>query len=293
MEKDLNPKQAVQILLSYHLLAGHDCIVSDDAICSYAQEEQAIPDWMRPERQSHSNSAQKSIKSSAPLPAFKPETATPLHKKLSYDTQHDSILDARQRAAAAGNLDALREALESFDGCGLKKTARQLVFSDGNPQAKVMMVGEAPGRDEDAQGKPFVGRAGQLLNAMLAAIGLTRDHVYIANSIPWRPPGNRTPTAEETALCLPFIERQIELVDPAILVFLGGTSAKTLLRTTTGITRLRGRWMDYSINDVKLVTLAMLHPASLLRNPINKRHAWNDMLMLKHKMAELGIIPSS
>src|SRR5260221_1897424 len=154
---------------------------------------------------------------------------------------------ARATAKAAANLDELRAALDRFEGCGLRKTATQIVFADGNPQARVMLVGEAPGRDEDIQGLPFVGRSGQLLDRMLAAIGLDRTQVYIANVVPWRPPGNRTPTPQETTICLPFTRRQIELVGPKILVCLGGSSAQTLLGLKEGITRSRGQWFDYEM----------------------------------------------
>jgi uracil-DNA glycosylase family 4 len=194
----------------------------------------------------------------------------------------ESALYARDTAAAATSLDALRTALDAFEGCGLKRTASRLVFADGNPAAKLMLVGEAPGAEEDRQGLPFVGRAGQLLDRMLAAIGLDRTKVYIANVVPWRPPGNRTPTAQETATCLPFMERQIALVDPDILVCLGGSSAQTLLRLKDGIMRARGKWYDYTIDRGAagprgIRAMATLHPAYLLRQPAHKRLAWRDL----------------
>ena len=156
-----------------------------------------------------------------------------------------AIASAREAARTAPTLEALRALLERFDGCALKSTATRLVFADGNPQARIMFVGEAPGRDEDIEGLPFVGRSGKLLDLMMAAIGLDRSKVYIANVIPWRPPGNRTPTPQETQICLPFIQRQIELVDPDVLVTLGNPSTQTLLSTREGIMRTRGRWFDY------------------------------------------------
>mgnify|MGYP001812900470 CR=1 FL=1 len=188
---------------------------------------------------------------------------------------------ARNAAAAAQDLDALRSALENFDGCALKRSASRLVFADGNPQAEIMFVGEAPGADEDRQGKPFVGRAGQLLDRMLAAIDLDREKVYIANVVPWRPPGNRTPTPQETAICLPFVKRQIELVDPKVLVCIGGSSAQTLLGIKEGITRARGKWYDYDVGGKTIQAIAMLHPAFLLRSPARKRDTWIDLLALK------------
>jgi uracil-DNA glycosylase family 4 len=193
-----------------------------------------------------------------------------------------AALSARDAAAAAENLDALRAALDAFEGCALKRTASRLVFADGNPAARLMLVGEAPGAEEDRQGLPFVGRAGQLLDRMLAAIGLDRTKVYIANVVPWRPPGNRTPTAQETAACLPFMERQIALVDPDIIVCLGGSSAQTLLRLKDGIMRARGKWYDYTIDQGaaaprQIRAMATLHPAYLLRQPAHKRLAWRDL----------------
>lgn len=188
---------------------------------------------------------------------------------------------AAELAAAARDLDGLRAALEAFEGCGLKRTATQLVFSDGVPGSRVMFVGEGPGGDEDRIGRPFVGRAGQLLDRMLAAIGLDRTRVYIANVVPWRPPGNRTPTPEETQACLPFIRRQIALADPEILVCLGALATQTLLGARAGITRVRGSWFDYQRQDGRTIrALAMLHPAYLLRSPSQKRAAWADLRAL-------------
>ena len=197
---------------------------------------------------------------------------------------------ANALAASAATLDELRTILEGFDGCGLKRTASRLVFADGNPRAQIMLVGEAPGADEDRQGLPFVGRAGQLLDRMLASIGLDRTHVYIANVVPWRPPGNRTPSPQETAVCLPFTLRQIALVNPDILVCLGGSATQTLLGVKEGVMRARGRWQDFVIQgeagERTIKALATLHPAYLLRSPIHKRLAWKDLKSLK-KAAEV------
>ena len=181
-------------------------------------------------------------------------------------------------------------ALRAFDGCPLKFGAMNTVFADGNPQARVMLVGEAPGEDEDRQGKPFVGVSGRLLDRMLAQIGLDRTSVYITNILPWRPPGNRSPTQAEIAACLPFLERHVVLIGPRILVPLGGTSAKTLLNRSEGITRLRGQWSEYPLGPLNqpVPVLPMLHPAYLLRNPVSKREAWRDMLTLRSRLAQLG-----
>ncbi|MCG6856483.1 MAG: uracil-DNA glycosylase [Salaquimonas sp.] len=195
-----------------------------------------------------------------------------------------AVANARELAAGAANLDELRDVMEHFEGCNLRLTAKHTVFADGNPEAKIMLIGEAPGRDEDIQGLPFVGRSGQLLDRMLAAIGLDRTKVYITNVLAWRPPGNRTPTPAEAEICRPFIERHIELVDPQIIAFLGGASAKLLLNTSEGILRLRGRWTSYSHGGKAIDAIAMLHPAYLLRQPAQKRLAWQDMLKLKAKM---------
>ena len=167
--------------------------------------------------------------------------------------------------------------MEKFDGCALKSTATRLVFADGNPQARIMFVGEAPGRDEDIEGLPFVGRSGKLLDRMIAAIGLDRSNAYIANVIPWRPPGNRTPTPQETQICLPFIQRQIELVNPDVLVTLGNPSTQTLLSTREGIMRTRGKWFDYDTGTRMIRAMATFHPAYLLRSPSYKRMSWQDL----------------
>ncbi|TIQ07040.1 uracil-DNA glycosylase [Mesorhizobium sp.] len=196
---------------------------------------------------------------------------------------------ARQLAASASTLDELRQQMAAFDGCNLKFTAKNLVFADGNPNADLMLVGEAPGRDEDLEGLAFVGRSGRLLDSMLAAIGLDRTSAYIANVIPWRPPGNRTPTPHETEICRPFIERQIELVNPKVLVNLGGPSAKTLLNTTEGILRLRGNWRVHTTQSgIAIPAMPTLHPAYLLRTPAHKKLAWRDFLEVKAKLRALG-----
>jgi uracil-DNA glycosylase family 4 len=199
----------------------------------------------------------------------------------------DAVMAARELARSAASLDELRGLLDAFEGCGLRKTAKQLVFAAGNPQARVMFVGEAPGREEDLEGLPFVGRSGQLLDRMMAPIGLDRTNAYIANVIPWRPPGNRTPTPQETEVCLPFTLRQIELANPDILVCLGGPSAQTLLGIKEGIRRSRGRWHAYHIGSREIRAIATFHPAYLLRNPIEKRFVWRDLLAIRKALGEL------
>jgi uracil-DNA glycosylase family 4 len=187
-------------------------------------------------------------------------------------------------AAGARTLDELRAVMDAYEGCSLKKRATQLVFADGNPEAEIMLVGEGPGEQEDLQGKPFVGRAGQLLDRMLASIGLDRTKVYIANMVPWRPPGNRDPSPEEMALCTPFLLRQVELVAPKFLVTLGNVPTKSLFQTGNGITRMRGQWRDLTVGSHPVRALATLHPAYLLRTPASKALAWQDMMALKQAM---------
>jgi len=189
-------------------------------------------------------------------------------------------------AQAAQSVDALRQALETFDGCALKKTATNLVFTDGNVQAPILFIGEGPGAEEDRQGLPFVGPSGKLLDKMLASIGLDRSGVLISNTVFWRPPGNRTPTPQETAICMPFVERLIELVDPKVLVALGGPAAKSLLAQTQGVGRLRGKWFTYSTPKLShpIDATALFHPAYLLRSPGQKRDTWRDLLEIKRRL---------
>ena len=216
---------------------------------------------------------------SAVTPAFVAAQVTPSA------TQTGAAIDSATLAQNAKTLDELAAALESFDGCGLKKTAKSTVFSDGVSTARVMLVGEAPGQDEDRTGKPFVGRSGQLLDAMMGTIGLSRaGNLYIANVIAWRPPGNRAPSVDELEICKPFILRQIELAAPEIIVLVGGTSAKTLLDTETGITRLRGKWQTLEIGGRAIPALPFFHPAYVLRRPETKADVWADLCALKQKL---------
>ncbi|MGE3246308.1 MAG: uracil-DNA glycosylase [Beijerinckiaceae bacterium] len=263
---------------------GVDCAISEDSVDRFAESARAA-------------SAQPASRSRPPLRRENGDAPAPPPPRVEFRPgaapapvpPDQAALSAREAAAAAKSLAELEAALNAFDGCALKRTASRLVFADGNSEAKIMFVGEAPGADEDRQGKPFVGRAGQLLDRMLAAIGLDRTSVYIANAVPWRPPGNRTPTPQETQICLPFIRRQIELCNPSVLVCLGGSAAQTLLGGKDGIMRMRGRWFEYAIDDDRTIpALAMLHPAFLLRSPIRKRDAWKDMLALKKKFETLA-----
>jgi uracil-DNA glycosylase len=193
-------------------------------------------------------------------------------------------------AEAAATLEALARAVAGFEGCALRQTATNTVFADGNPAARLMLIGEAPGGEEDRLGKPFVGRSGQLLDRMLGAIGIDRTSAYITNVLFWRPPGNRKPTPAEIAACLPFVQRHIALVRPAVLVLCGGTAASTLLATSEGITKLRGRWFALSVPGLeqKVKTIATYHPSYLLRSPERKREAWRDLLTIQEELTNLG-----
>lgn len=226
-------------------------------------------------------------KPQAPLPQSPAASRLDLRALPSRAASSDQAIgDARAVAAACESLADIAAALRQFDACPLKRTATNLVFADGNPEARVLFIGEAPGRDEDEQGKPFVGRSGQFLDRMLAAIGLSRHSAdpataaFITNVIYWRPPGNRKPTDAETLMCLPFVMKTIELAKPEFLVCLGATPTQRLLETTEGILKLRGTWRDF--NGIPL--LATLHPAYLLRQPAQKRLVWRDLLSLRRRL---------
>ena len=183
------------------------------------------------------------------------------------------------------SLEELKSFMSDFKGCELYKSSTNMVFSDGNPNSEIMLIGEAPGHDEDIQGKPFVGRSGKLLDKMLEAIELNREKVYIANIIPWRPPSNRRPTDEEIEICLPFIKKHIELIKPKVLMLLGSTATFALLKNTEGITKIRGKWVDLNLNSISVPTLPTFHPAFLLRQPAQKKHVWEDLKSLKNKVS--------
>lgn len=226
-----------------------------------------------------------------PAPAApKPARAVPAPRAPTLPALPTAVTQsARTLAAAARNVTELAEAVAAFEGCPLKRTATNLVFADGNPEARVMLVGEAPGADEDRQGKPFVGISGQLLDRMLAGVGLDRRSTYITNVIFWRPPGNRSPTAAEIAACLPFVERHVELVAPDVLVVLGAVAAQTLLARSDGISRLRGRWYEFESSGMArpVPTMATYHPAFLLRQPSQKRAAWRDWLSVLDRLKNI------
>lgn len=256
-------EKSARDLLEFYVDAGADALLGEQAVDRFATEDAGLA-------------------ARTPVPATaRAEPATRAPSPLAPPAPDEATMAARDAAKRAATLEELRAVLDKFDGCALKATATQLVFADGNPQARLMFVGEAPGRDEDIEGLPFVGRSGKLLDRMLTAISLDRRSVYIANIVPWRPPGNRTPTPQESQICLPFISRQIELADPDILVCLGGPSAQTLLGIKEGITKTRGRWFTFDTGKREIRAMPTFHPAFLLRSPLQKRFAWRDFLAIK------------
>jgi len=259
-------------LLAFYQEAGVDALVGETPVDRLAGDPPPTTPKAEPARASADAGFGEAAR---PAPARVPELRErPSAAVLSPDA---AVMAAREAAKSAASLAELKAILDRFEGCALRSTATQLVFADGNPDSRVMFVGEAPGRDEDIEGLPFVGRSGKLLDRMIAAIGLDRTKVYIANVIPWRPPGNRTPTPQETQICLPFIQRQIELVDPDVLVTLGNPSTQTLIGTREGIMRTRGKWFDYDTGTRSIRALPTFHPAYLLRSPSYKRMSWQDL----------------
>src|SRR3954468_17151189 len=267
--------KAARELLAFYAEAGVDAVIGGQPNDFLSEPEKApaterLPPAVRESVTARSPQSADARLSSAPA---RPAVAPP-------PTPDAAVMAAREAARTASSLEELRAILDRFDGCSLKGSASRLVFADGTPGSRLMFVGEAPGAEEDKQGLPFVGRSGQLLDRMLKAIGLERQQVYIANIVPWRPPGNRTPTPVETQICLPFILRQIELSNPDVLVTIGQPSTAALLGVQ-GIMRNRGRWFPFQTGTREIRAMPMLHPAYLLRSPIGKRLAWRDMLAIK------------
>lgn len=257
-------------MLEWYLAMGVDEAIGDAPVDWFAAAAAAKERPARPEPEPQARHY--------PAPAPAPAPRRPGFANVAPD---EAVMDARERAAGANTLAELEKALADFTGCSLKATAKNTCFKRGSDEARVMFIGEGPGRDEDMQGLPFVGRAGKLLDRMLAAIDLDEKDAYITNIVYWRPPGNRTPTSEEVQACLPFLERQIELLDPECIILIGGPASHNLLGTKEGITRLRGKWRDLDIGGKTRRVMPMLHPAYLLRTPAAKRQAWQDLLKLK------------
>ncbi|WP_182085621.1 uracil-DNA glycosylase [Aureimonas sp. ME7] len=269
-------------LLDWYERAGVCSFVADEPRDRFAETEREAT-RRRPDGSAASARTQ-------PQPTARPAAAAPPAMGLPMaEHGRSDIEDARSKAASAQTLAELQALLTAYTGCGLRQTAKNLVFGNGAEDADLMLVGEAPGRDEDLSGEPFVGRSGRLLDRMLGSIGVARDAVRVTNTVPWRPPGNRTPTPAETELCLPFTMRHIELVRPRVLVCLGSPASRVLLRSDEAITRLRGRWLSVTTpNGLEIPAIAMLHPAFLLRQPGQKRWAWRDLLTLRERLAELA-----
>jgi uracil-DNA glycosylase len=276
-----SPERNARELLAFYRDAGVDALLGDEPVDRFADE------FDRPAPKPAASFAAAAFSGDGPTSPSLPRkgggstVGAPTAIAAAPPSAEAAVMSARAAAKSAESLDALRALLQAFEGCMLRTTATQLVFADGNPKGRVMFVGEAPGRDEDIAGVPFVGRSGKLLDLMMQAIGLDRTQAYIANIVPWRPPGNRTPTPHESAICLPFLLRQIELADPDILVCLGQPSTQTLLGTKEGITRTRGRWFKFDTGRREIRALPTYHPAFLLRSPLQKRLAWRDFLALK------------
>lgn len=277
-------------LLHFYAEAGVDCMLEAEAIDRVAESRQARaerngPRTINPETPSVERAASPLTEqrtAAAPTTGrSETEAATPM---LAVPDEA-ALKDAREAAASAGSIEELRTILGAFNGCNLKFSAKSLVFSDGQLGARVMFVGDAPGRDEDIQGLPFAGRAGQLLDRMLASIGLDRQSVYLTNLIFWRPPGNRTPTPHEIEVCRPFTQRHIELANPQIVVFLGNVATRGMLGTAKGIRAVRGDWLEFRAGERTWPALPMLDPDYLLRNPAHKKMAWQDLLILKTRLA--------
>ena len=267
-------------VLQWHIDAGCDECVADAPVDRFAV------------------SAQMMTEPAAAAPARAPAQAAPastppgVSRGAKVDPRevdnNRQVKSAMELASAAESIDDLRAALAGFEGCPLKKTATNLVLSDGPADARLMLIGEAPGADEDRQGIPFVGPSGKLLNAILESVGLKREEVLISNTVFWRPPGNRTPTTQEAAVCHPFIERLVEIVDPQVLVCIGAPATHTMLGQTQGISRLRGKWFKFQTPKLShpIDATALFHPAYLLRTPIKKRDAWADIRMIKKRLDE-------
>jgi DNA polymerase len=272
-------------LLKWYVEQGVDDVVGEEAVDRFALPTAASP----PPKAVAPAVEPTPLRRSSPAPA--PISSAPLNRAPVPLESPQLVEDARELARRCSTLAELEAAVRAFEGCALKRTAKNTVFADGVPGAPVMVVGEAPGADEDRLGKPFVGVSGQLMDRMMEAIGLTRAAgFYITNILFWRPPGNRTPTLAEQAMCLAFTRRHIELARPKLLVLAGGTSAKAILETTEGIMRLRGKWTTVKLDDGSEVpTMPTFHPAYLLRTPASKRQSWLDLLAVDKRLRELGI----
>lgn len=267
-------------------------VPAQDALCDLAWLVEAGADESMGDVPVDRFAARKTASPSA-TPTAELPLRTPVPRREEVKSEPDSIGTAINLARAANSLAELKAALENFEGCALKRSATNTVFADGNPGSRIMFIGEAPGRDEDKQGLPFVGRAGKLLDKMLAAIHLDRTKAYITNVINWRPPDNRDPSPEEAAMCLPFLRRHIELVNPEVVILLGAVAVRHVMGKTDGIMKTRGRWLDYNVSGRMVPVMPTLHPAYLLRQPAHKRLAWRDLQGVAEKIAALHLLEHS
>ena len=286
LQKNADNLTPVEIL-RWHLDAGVDETIGEESQNRFGATQSA------PVQAPVQAEVRAEVRAEASTPAPTPVTVSaPVPEKVNIKTPgHDQALKSAVKIAAAANsIDELKLALEQFDGCNLKKTATNLVFGDGNQSAKVVLIGEAPGADEDRQGVPFVGASGKLLDRMLASINLSRSDIFISNTVFWRPPGNRTPNAGEIAVCQPFVERMVELIDPEILVTVGGPATHSLLAQQGSVSKLRGKWFTYETPRMSrpIIATAIYHPAYLLRSPAMKRPTWHDLIEIRKKIDGLG-----
>lgn len=258
MNKQIN----IQELLDWYIWAGVSETCSDE-VCLQSEQKISI-DFPKTNRSSETTS-----------------------HKTTTQTQSGVVKNAKDICLKATTLSELKDFLNKFEGCNLKNTAANTVFGEGSESAKIMLIGEAPGADEDRIGKPFVGRCGKLLDKMFDAIQINRNDCYITNVLPWRPPGNRTPTDEEIAICLPFLKRQIDLIKPDFILLLGGIALKTVMDSNESISRTRGKWLEYTTDENKIINvLATYHPSYLLRSTAQKSKVWSDLIRLKIKLSE-------
>ncbi|MGV3650350.1 MAG: uracil-DNA glycosylase [Devosia sp.] len=275
--RPLNPAE-LHAVLEWYRAAGVDVAVGDEPVDRFAASLRQKPQ----PKDAAPGIARSAVAGPAPAVPMAP-MQVPL---IGGDPR-----EAEALADAAQSLEALKAAMAGFEGCSLKARATQLVFADGNPDAGIMLIGEAPGSEEDKIGRPFVGRAGQLLDRMLGAVGLDRNKVFIANMVPWRPPGNRNPTPEELAVCLPFLHRMVALAAPRLVVTLGNVPTQALFETNVGITRMRGQWKELTLGGHSVRAMATLHPAFLLRTPSAKRQAWQDLLSVQDALRKENLLP--
>lgn len=287
---DLSPAE-LAALLHFHADAGVEWLLEEEAVDRFAEFEamkaarRAAAPQQAPQQntqpQNRATAAQRQAPAAASAPAARPQPAIP---------DGEAVQQARFAAESARSLAELKTALEAFNGCNLKHSARSTIFATGDAASGIMVIGSAPSAEDDREGLPFSGKSGQLFDKMLAAIGLSRSSVLLTQVIPWRPPGNRAASAAEMDICRPFIERQIALAEPQVILLLGNFSARFFFGENDTIHGLRGRWKEIAVADRVIPTIASLHPQDLLTAPVNKRLAWNDLLAFQAKLKSLSLL---